>query len=200
MRKISLLLFILLVSLQNHVLAQKYKSRAYDQAYSQIKSKKTIVIAISDHYPPLHFNGKGVQIEMANSLANFLEVKLKVAPYQSGKTIQAVENAEVDISIAGIFRSLPRAKRVWFSRPYLWAHATALVDRRLVPQKKFGDFFEETPIQSLSELKKLSGISAVVVSGSVYEDDFADITKKKSVLSCPCDRLSSKRRCEYIYL
>ena len=180
MKKVIPLMFFLLFLIQDHtLLAQKYKRR-YDHVYSKIKLRNKLIIAISDNYPPLHFNGKGVQIQMANSLASFLGVKLELIPYPSAKTIQAVEANEVDISIAGIFRSLPRAKKVWFSRPYLWARATALVDKRLVPQKKFGDVFEETPIQTLSDLKKISGISAVIVANSIYEDDFPDIIKKKA--------------------
>ena len=182
-RSVSLLLVLYFLMPGHTLLAEKYKRNPHDHVYNKVKSRKELVIAVSDHYPPLHFNGKGVQIQMATSLASFLGVKFKLVPYPSNKTIQAVETNKVDISIAGIFRSLARAKRVWFSRPYLWARATALVDKRLIPQKKFGDIFEETPIQTLSDLKKIAGISAVVVTGSVYENDFHGITNKKVATS-----------------
>ena len=154
---------------------QGYKSKPYDHAYSRIQSRGKLIVAISNDYPPFHFDGKGVQIEMARSLASFLGVKPQTKTYTTARAIQVVETNEVDISMAGIFRSLPRARKVWFSEPYLRDRPAALVDKRFIPQKKFGDFFEETPIRSLSDLRKIKGISAVVVSGSIYEEDFSNI-------------------------
>ena len=169
----SLVLFLFVCG--HILLAKEYESQPYDHVYSRIKSRGKLIVAISNDYPPFHFNGKGVQIEMSNSLASFLGVKPQTKTYSAARSIQVVETKEVDISMAGIFRSLPRAKRVWFSKPYLWDRPAALVDKRFVPQKKFGDFFEETPIRSLSDLRKIKGISAVVVSGSIYEEDFSNI-------------------------
>ncbi len=160
-------------------LKKEYLSKSHDYVFQEIQKRKKIRIAVSKNYPPLGFQGKGVEFDMAKSLAKFLDVQVEMIPYEITNVIEAVVTRQVDIAIAGLSRSLPRAKRVWFSNSYLKVHPSALVKKQLLPQKNFGEFFEDYSIKSLSDISKLSGVRVLINENSIYEALFTSLDQIK---------------------
>lgn len=140
--------------------------------YNQITSTNEIRVGISRYYPPLRYklNDRpvGLEIDMAHELAAFLGVKLTLVPLEVTEYTSAIEQRRVDIVLAGMSKSLTRAKDIWFSKAYLEITPAVLADKRKLPQRKFGEQFEETPIKTLKDLKRLPGFHFGVKEGSAY--------------------------------
>lgn len=158
-----------LIFLSPHLEAQ-HNSPEYG-LYQAIIQRGTIKIGISINYPPLNFNKgqKGVEIEMARELAAFFGAKAVFVPLQLSEYIPALEKREVDIVIAGLSRNLHRAKKIFFSEPYLAITPAALVHKRVIPQTKFGDQFEQAPFRTVWDLSRITGFKCAVKRGSAYE-------------------------------
>ncbi len=156
-----------------------YVSRSHDYIFKKIQRNKEIKIAVSNNYPPLGFEGKGIEFDMAKSLAKFLNVRVKIIFYELSNVIEAVEKNKIDIAIAGLSRSLDRANRVWFSVNYLNIKASALIQKRLLPKNQFGEFFENRSIKDLSDINKLNSIRLLIHKNSIYEDLFSSLVKIK---------------------
>ncbi len=141
-------------------------------AYDRIVEKKVIRIGVSRHYPPLNFHSgkKGVEIDMARELGRFLGVSVETVPLSLTEYVGAIESKKVDIVIAGLSRSLRRAKRIWFSEPYISITPGVLANTRAIPQTRFGDRFEQSPIRTIWDLKSISGFRFAVKEGSAYEE------------------------------
>lgn len=140
--------------------------------YKTIMDRGSIRIGVSKHYPPLNFGSgtRGVEAEIARELGAFLGVRVAIVPLKLFDYVPALEKGEVDIVIAGLSRSLPRARKIWFSEPYLSITPAALVSRRVLPQTGFGDQFEQAPFRTIWDLKRLSGFKCAVKRGSSYVD------------------------------
>ncbi len=139
--------------------------------YAKIMKKKEIRIGISLQYPPLNFNAgeKGVEIMMARKLGEFLGIKVVMVPLSVSEYVEAIENNRVDIVIAGFSRSLKRGAKIWFSDPYLTVSPGVLVNARVLPQRSFGNEFEESPVSTIWDLETLTRLTLAVKKGSVYE-------------------------------
>jgi polar amino acid transport system substrate-binding protein len=153
------------------------------EAYRDIMQRKTLRVGISMDYPPLNFNAgeKGVEIEMARGLGEFIGVQIRLVPLAVERYAAAIEQREVDLVIAGFSRNLARAKTVWFSEPYLTVTPAVLADRRSIPQTSFGSQFEQPPFRTLWDLKRLTDFRFAVKKGSAYElllkTEFPDMTR-----------------------
>ncbi|MBN2158952.1 MAG: amino acid ABC transporter substrate-binding protein [Spirochaetes bacterium] len=149
-------------------------------AYRAIKAAKKIRIGVSKDYPPLNFNGgeRGVEIEMANQLGDFLGVSVELVPLEVSEYAAAIEKRAVDAVIGGYSRNLARGRTVWFSEPYLSVTPGVLADARSLPKTSFGDTFEQAPFATLWDIKRLPGFRFAVKKGSAYEHiletDFPD--------------------------
>lgn len=143
-----------------------------ETAYDRIMGKKVIRIGVSRHYPPLNFHSgkKGVEIDMAQELGRFLGVSVETVPMKLTEYVGAIESKKVDIVIAGLSRNLRRAKRIWFSEPYISITPGVLASTRALPQTRFGDRFEQSPIRTIWDLKSTSGFRFAVKEGSAYEE------------------------------
>ncbi|HOD13147.1 MAG TPA: transporter substrate-binding domain-containing protein [Spirochaetota bacterium] len=139
--------------------------------YRDIMQSKTLRIGISMDYPPLNFNAgeKGVEIEMARALGEFMGVQVKMVPLPVERYAAALEQREVDLVIAGFSRSLARAKSIWFSEPYLSVTPAILADSRSIPRATYGSEFEQTPMRTIWDLKRLTDFRFAVKKGSAYE-------------------------------
>ncbi|MDH4201008.1 MAG: transporter substrate-binding domain-containing protein [Spirochaetia bacterium] len=142
--------------------------------YNKIILQKTMAIGISQNYPPLNIldkNGQrnGIELEMIQSLAAFLDVKPVLVPLNVQDYVKALEEGRVQLIIAGMSRDLERSKKIWFSAPYLSIYPAALVDNRLIRSTKFGQDIEELPVENLRDLNKAGKLSFIVKEGSIYE-------------------------------
>lgn len=144
-------------------------------AYRDIMQSKTLRIGISTDYPPLNFNAgeNGVEIEMARALGEFMGVQVRMVPLPVERYAAALEQREVDLVIAGFSRNLARAKRVWFSEPYLSVTPAVLADNRSVPRTSYGSEFEQAPMRTIWDLKRLTDFRFAVKKGSAYEEFLA---------------------------
>ncbi len=165
-RRIFLPVTVLLISISLN--ADSYNP---GQVYKSIMDKKVIRIGISTHYPPLNFHSgkKGVEIEMAKKLGEFLGVRVVKVPMTVGEFLPALRKGKVDIVIAGFSRNIQRARYIWFSKPYITLSPGVLVVKGVLPQTRFGDEFEESPIKTIWDLKRISRFRFAVKKGSTYE-------------------------------
>jgi len=154
------------------------------QVYQRIIKNKVIRIGISKNYPPLNFNSgeKGLEMEMIKKLGEFLDVKVTLVPLDVQEYIPALLGQRVDIIIAGLSRNLVRARKIWFSQAYITVTPGVLARKTALPQTKFGELFEENPIRTIWDLKKLTQFSFAVKKGSSYEyllkNHFPDMPRK----------------------
>lgn len=141
-------------------------------AYNRIAAKKEIRIGISRHYPPLNFKGgkSGLEMEMARELGRFLNVKVTLVKLPVSEYVSALKSNRVDIILAGFSRNLKRGRVIWFSKPYLSVTPGVLARKSALPQRRFGDEFEERPVSSIWDLKSLTRFSFAVKKGSAYEE------------------------------
>ena len=139
--------------------------------YSAIMRQKIIRVGVSKDYPPLNFNAgqKGLEIEMLRKLAEFLGVRFEIVPLDVDEYITSISRRKVDIVIAGFSRDLERARTIWFSKPYLSVTPGVLADSRAIPQTRFGEQFEQAPISTIWDLKRLPGFRFAIKKGSTYE-------------------------------
>jgi len=142
-----------------------------DDVYRSIMEKKRIRIGISKDYAPLNFNGgeRGVEIEMARGLGEFMGVRVELVPLEVGQYEGALVKRTVDVVIGGYSRNLARARTIWFSEPYLTVTPGVLADMRSLPKTSFGDRFEQKPIATIWDLKRVPGFRFAVKKGSAYE-------------------------------
>lgn len=168
-KKLSVAISLCFIFLTGSLTAQHAPSS--DDLYRTIIQRGVLKIGISINYPPLNFNRgqKGVEVEMAKELAAFLGVKAVMVPLQLSEYLTALEKRDVDIIIAGLSRNLGRAKKIYFSEPYLSITPAALVHKRVIPQTKFGDQFEQAPIRTVWDMSRLSGLKCAVKKSSTYE-------------------------------
>ncbi len=140
-------------------------------AYGDILRRGTLRVGVSKDYPPLNFNAgeKGLEIEMARRLASFLGARLETVPLNVGEYAKAIEEKRVDMVIAGFSRDLTRARRIWFSEPYLSVTPGVIASSRSLPRTRLGDTFEEPPFRTLWDLVRVPGFRIAVKNGSVYE-------------------------------
>jgi len=149
----------------------KAQDRARPDAFHVILERGTVKIGISENYPPLNFDRgqKGLEIEMARELGAFMGVKVELVPLKLADYLPALEKGEIDLIIAGLSRNLPRARKIWFSEPYITITPAALVNKRVLPQTRFGDQFEEAPVRTIWDLRRFNGFKCAVKKGSSYE-------------------------------
>jgi polar amino acid transport system substrate-binding protein len=136
-----------------------------------IREKKILKVGISRDYPPLNFKSgeKGLEIEMIRALGQFLEADIKLVPLNVADYAKSITGGEVDCVIAGLSRNLDRARKIWFSSPYLSTTPAAIVSDRALPKTEFGPEFEQIPIRTIWDLRNITGMVFAVKKGSVYE-------------------------------
>ncbi len=139
--------------------------------YSAIMRGKQVRVGISKDYPPLNFNAgaRGAEIEMIRHLGEFLGVRVELVPLEVGEYAAAIRKRRVDMVIAGFSRNLERGRLIWFSKPYITVTPGVLADSRSIPQTRFGDQFEQAPISTIWDLKRLSDFRFAVKKGSTYQ-------------------------------
>lgn len=139
--------------------------------YEEIRQRGEIRVGISKNYPPLNFKGtEGVEIEIARKLGEFLGVRLQLIPLEVKDYLTAMNSRQVDVLICGFSRNIDRAREIWFSVPYLTMTPAVLARTTVLPQTKFGDTFEQNPLKTIWDLKRLNAFSFAVKKGSVYEN------------------------------
>jgi polar amino acid transport system substrate-binding protein len=110
----------------------------------QIKAKGKLVIAMANKNNPPFFresqDGKlvGTDVEMGQSIADSLGVKAEFVRTAKNfdEVIDSVYRGEADLAISKLARSMPRAQKVLFSKPYLTFRQALLLNRRALAKEK----------------------------------------------------------------
>ena len=154
--------------------------------YFTILEKKLITIGISMDYPPLHMYDKktkrhtGIEIDMAEELAKFLDVKIKFVRLAVSDYTKAIVEKKVDIVISGMSRNLNRSKTIWFSDPYYSISPSVIIETAKLPQTEFGEYFEEDAFSTIWDLKRLSKVNLSAKRGSthysLFKSNFSNVT------------------------
>ena len=142
--------------------------------YEKIKKNKKITIGIKKDYPPLHYYKgnqiKGVEKKMIESLSNFLEASIDLVEISLGNAIPLLINQKIDIAIAGISRSLNRAKKITYTKPYIITYPAIIVSKRSLPQQEYGDTIESEKVSSIVNLNRIAHFKILIQKYSVYEE------------------------------
>ena len=100
----------------------------------EIKSKGVLVMGTASGYPPFEFvsvenNGNviGIDVELAQAVADELGVTLEVHDMPFGELVMALSNGDCDIVIAGMPETEERAEVVNFSNVYVNDEQTIIV-------------------------------------------------------------------------
>ncbi|MGI5949300.1 transporter substrate-binding domain-containing protein [Peptoniphilus sp.] len=118
-----------------------------------IKEKGKIVLGTSADYPPMEwisYDGgkeeyKGVDIEIAKTIANSLGVELEVKNMAFEGLIASLKSGDVDFVLAGMAADEDRKKEVDFSEPYIEGEQVLLVlDENKDKYKTFDDLEGKT--------------------------------------------------------
>jgi polar amino acid transport system substrate-binding protein len=115
----------------------------------KIKDKGTLVVATSPDYPPLEFqileNGEnktiGLDIDLAQAIANDLKVKLEIKNMEFDSVLTAVASGKADVAISGLDINDERKKSYDFSTSYYQSGIVALVQKKDAQEyNKISDF------------------------------------------------------------
>ena len=107
--------------------AAPQNAQAQGNLMQKIKEKGKIVVGTSSGYPPYVFvdaaSGEkkviGLDIELAQQIADKLGVKLEVQDMGFSALLSSVTANKVDIAVGGIFPTAEREKAMAFSKSYL---------------------------------------------------------------------------------
>lgn len=133
-------------------------------------SKQTLIMATNAEFPPYEYydgeNIVGIDVEIAQAIADELGCKLEIIDMDFGSIIPAIENGKVDIAVAAMSVTEEKLEQIDFSEPY--ATASQLI---IVPKGSL--------INSVSDLNgKRIGVQ-IYTTGEVYVSDIEDTTIKR---------------------
>lgn len=135
----------------------------------QIKAKGKLVIAmVNKNNPPFFSESKdgkllGTDVEIGQSIADSLGVKAEFVRKAKNfdEVIDTVYRGEADLAISKLARSMPRAQKVLFSKPYLTFRQALLVNRLALAREKSHGLSTDQVVQ---DFRGKIGVYA----GSVY--------------------------------
>lgn len=128
------------------------------------KDKKTLTMATNAYFPPYeYYDGDdivGIDVEIAQAIADKLDMKLKVEDMEFDSIITAVTAGKADIGLAGMTVTEDRLKSINFSDSYAKGVQVVIVK-------------EGSDIQSIDDLAgKKIGVQ-LATTGDIYaSDDF----------------------------
>jgi len=99
------------------------QANAADNLLQQVKQRGSLIVGLEGTYPPFSFQGEdgkltGFEVEFADSLAQHLGVKAKLAPTKWDGMLAALESKRIDVVINQVTLSPEREKKYDFSTPY----------------------------------------------------------------------------------
>jgi polar amino acid transport system substrate-binding protein len=119
----------------------------------RIQQKGQIVVSLNKGYPPFAMKIKdqltGLDVDLARLIATYLGVEAKfIQPAKYEEQIPKLLAGESDIIMAAMTRTVERALKVNFTKPYFDISQAALVKRKLLPSGA-ESYFDLTDIPNL---------------------------------------------------
>jgi cyclohexadienyl dehydratase len=115
----------------------------------------------------------GIDVDMANSLATALGVKLEIVPTKWADLLGDIASGKFDIGMGGISINLARQKAAWFSTPVMRTGKSAIA--RCDSQAKF---------QNLAAIDK-AGVKVITNSGGTNEKFDRATLKSADIVVAP---------------
>ncbi|MCZ8341608.1 MAG: transporter substrate-binding domain-containing protein [Leptospira sp.] len=138
----------------------------------KIKKAKVLTVSVNEFYDPFYIenanaNFPGVDVELAQEYAKFLDVDLKIIPLRTfDQHARMLEKGDTQIAMAGLSASISRFKDVYFTDPYLISTPAGLVNRNALPPEPEGQIVTVQLFRNLGDLTNLTGISYSVLANS----------------------------------
>ncbi|EOQ89448.1 ABC transporter, substrate-binding protein, family 3 [Leptospira yanagawae serovar Saopaulo str. Sao Paulo = ATCC 700523] len=143
----------------------------------KIKKTKTLTVSVNEFYP-------GLDVELANEYAKFLDVDLKIIPLRTfDQHARMLEKGDTQVAMAGISSSINRFRDVYFTDPYLISTPAALVNRTALPPEPEGQIVTVQLFRNLNDLTNITGISYSVLANSSNHQFLRDTFPKAQVFS-----------------
>lgn len=132
-------------------------------AIEDIKARGELIAGVKADYPPFANRNKegeivGLEVDLAKDLADRLGVKLRLFAVSSDGRIQFLQHGSVDVVIATVAATKPRARQAGLIEPYYYASRIAV----LAPKS--------AGVASLTDLK---GKPVCTILHAYYSDDLA---------------------------
>lgn len=131
-------------------------------------SKQSLIMATNAEFPPYEYydennNIVGIDVEIAQAIADELGCKLEIIDMDFGSIIPAIVNGKADIAVAALSVTEEKLEQINFSEPYATASQLIIVQ-------------EGSSISSVSDLSgKRIGVQ-IYTTGEVYASDIEDTT------------------------
>jgi polar amino acid transport system substrate-binding protein len=105
-------------------------------ALKKIIEKKMLVVGLEASYPPFEFKNDagqivGLDVDIANQLANMMNVKLNTKEIRWDELITNLNNGKIDIVISAMTRTLSRERMVDFSESYYTTGQAVLLNTKV---------------------------------------------------------------------
>jgi polar amino acid transport system substrate-binding protein len=155
----------------------------------KIKKAKVLTVSVNEFYDPFyiengHPNFPGLDVELAQEYAKFLDVDLKVIPLRTfDQHARMLEKGDTQIALAGMSSTLNRFRDVYFTDPYLISSPGALVNRNALPPEPEGQIVTVQLFRNLSDLANVSGISYSVLANSSNHAYLREAFPKSQIFS-----------------
>ncbi|MGE8778561.1 substrate-binding periplasmic protein [Leptospira terpstrae] len=159
------------------------------QVLEKIKKTKTLTVSVNEFYDPFYIenpnpNFPGLDVELAQEYAKFLDVDLKIIPLRTfDQHARMLEKGDTQIAMAGISSFINRFRDVYFTDPYLISTPAALVNRTAFPPEPEGQIATVQLFRNLNDLTNITGISYSVLANSSNHLFLRDAFPKAQIFS-----------------
>ncbi|OPY34525.1 MAG: cystine transporter subunit [Methanomassiliicoccales archaeon PtaU1.Bin124] len=130
---IAAVAIIVVIALVAVVVAGGFLNTKEKTTLEKIKDRGYIIVGTDVPYPPFEFYNttsakyEGVDMEVINKVAQYLNVTVKVVPYGFSELIGAVQTGKIDVAISSMTITASREEAIDFSVPYYDANQACLV-------------------------------------------------------------------------
>lgn len=125
-----------------------------------------LTVGMEASYEPFEFHNAqgeldGVDVRIAEALAKYLNLKLKIEEYTFPGLIPALQGGQIDCVISAMTATAERAKSIDFSDPYVFTGIAMMVHK-------------DAPVHSVTDLRKpgLRVVAKLATTGESYAREF----------------------------
>jgi len=165
-------------------LSASINSNAQD-ILTKILERGELRVGMSGDQPPFSMTANdgsmfGLDVDMANGLAENIGVKAKLVRMKFKDLIPALEKGEIDMVISGVTMTIERNKRVAFIGPYLISGNSVVTKSE-----------EYAKAESLGDVDK-AGVKITVMQGTTSEEFLNANIENATILRSPTNKTALK--------
>lgn len=126
----------------------------------EIKARKLLLVGVKTDYKPYGYldaegRHRGIEVELAQDVADKLKVDIKYVPVISSNRIEFLEQGKIDLMIATLTDKPDRRKRVLVSQPHYYSSGTNVIALKG---------------RDLNQWEELSGRKVCGIDGAFYNE------------------------------